>query len=437
LPISDIVNVAITSESSHVTQEGFGVPLVLSPTPAWVERTRSYTDLAGMVIDGFGTTSPEYKMVAELFSQKIRPVKVIVGRCANKPTQRFAVTPNVTNSTGYKLKVNGTEVLYTSDASATAAEIIDGLKAAIDLLGLAITTSNQGPNTFLRIVANTAGAFFSVEPSELGKLEVVQDHADPGLAADLAAIKLENNDWYDVKHLFNSKLCIEAIAGYIEANGKIFIAQTQDTTVATTAKAGTDDVAESLQASAYARTALIFHPKTDAFADGGWAGRCLPLQPGSETWKFKTLAGVPAVTLTSTQRANLKAKSCNFYETVGGVNITEEGVVSAGEFIDVIRFRDWLVARMQERIFGTLTSVNKVPYTNKGVATITADVRAQLQEGVDAGGLSDDPAPTAQGPKVQNVSNADKVGRVLNNVKFDAVLAGAIHAVNLSGTVAV
>jgi len=187
MALSDIVTVTITSESAAVEQAGFGVPIILAPdTPGgFTERVRFYTSLTGVGVD-FATTTATYKMAAAVFGQNPRPSTLAVGRLANKPTQRWAVTPTASNSTLYQMRVNGTLVEFTSDSSATVTEIITGLKAAIDALSLGVTVSDQ--TTYMRIVANTAGAFFSVEVLDTSLLALAQDHADPGLATDLAAM---------------------------------------------------------------------------------------------------------------------------------------------------------------------------------------------------------------------------------------------------------
>jgi hypothetical protein len=268
-------------------------------------------------------------------------------------------------------------------------------------------------------------------------LSIAQTHADPGVAADLAAILLENTTWYAIVNAYNSLAMVTAIAAWAEANGKLFLASTQDSAVITTAKSGTDDIGEALQAAAYARTSIIYHPATGSFIGAAWGGRVLPLDPGSETWAYKALAGVAQYTLTPTQRANALAKNVNIYETVAGLPMTNTGIVSAGEYIDVIRFRDWLVARIQERVASLLANANKVPFTDAGIAQVEAEVRAQLREGVGVGGLSDNPMPKVTVPKAKDVSSGDKAARILRNVQFDAVLAGAIHSLVISGTVSV
>ena len=434
MALSDIVDVSISTETAVLSQAGFGIPLILSPHALNADRIRFYEDVAGMVTDGFTTTSPEYLAAAAMFAQSPKPEQVAVGRLANKPTQRWRLTPIVANSTAYTVKVNGTAVTYTSDASATAAEIIAGLKTAIDALSLGITTSDQ--TSYLRIVANAAGAWFRIESTTIDTLQVLQDHADPGVAADLSAIQLVDDTWYAILNLFNSKDMVMAIAAWAETAKKLFLPTVNDTFCLTT-ESGSLDVGTALVAAAYRYTAPAYHPDNGSFLAEAWAGRCLPLDPGSETWKFKQLSGVATVNLTSTHRTNLKAKRINHYYSVGGRGITAEGVVSANEFIDIIRGVDWLHARLAERIFARLSQVDKIPYTNAGVAVIEGEVRAQLDDGIDVGFLREDPAPFVTVPKVADIDDADRAARLLPDITFGAEAAGAIHKVELRGTISV
>lgn len=429
--LSDIVSVLITSVASKVTQAGFGVPMILSYTAAWVERVREYTSLTAVQAD-FATTTAEYKQASKVFGQSPRPPKLLIGRCALKPTLRFAVTPIALNSYTYRMKVNGTEVSFTSDGTATLTEIIVGLKAAIDALALPITVTDQ--TTFMRVIANTPGAFFSLSSSD-SNLALLQDHADPGVATDLAAIALERSDWYGLLTHFNSKAFVEAAAAWIEANKRLYLASSCDSAMRNTVSSGTDDVGESLKALAYKKTALVDAMGSEDFADAAIMGLCFTYTPGEETWKFKTLAGAPVASYTATQRSNLRAKNVNFYEATAGVNMFEEGYSSSGEYIDFVRYLDFLEARIQERVFGKLSVAKKVPFNDDGIAIVTSEVRGQLQSDEDREALNAGWTVTA--PKASTVPLIDKSTRTLRNVEFSAVYAGAIHAVTINGTVSV
>ena len=64
-------------------------------------------------------------------------------------------------------------------------------------------------------------------------------------------------------------------------------------------------------------------------------------------------------------------------------------------------------------------------------------MRAVLDLGIANGGFAADPAPTVDAPLASAVSANDKAQRLLPDVTFTAVLAGAIHEVQVRGTVTV
>ena len=70
-----------------------------------------------------------------------------------------------------------------------------------------------------------------------------------------------------------------------------------------------------------------------------------------------------------------------------------------------------------------------------GAASLEASVRQTLAEGIQVGGLASDPEPVVTVPNVLSLSSAQRASRVLPNVTFTARLAGAIRAVNISGSV--
>lgn len=427
--ITDVVGVTITAEVSKATQEGFGLPLILSQTAAWAEFTREYTNITDIALD-FATSSAEYKAAAKIFGQNPRPPSLLIGRCTAKATQRWAITPSAVNSGVYKMKVNGTEVSFTADSSATVTEIIAGLKAAIDALSLAITVSDQ--TTYMRVVANVAGAFFSLSTTDT-KLQLVQDHADPGVATDLANIAIERNDWYGLITTHNSKDVIMAAAAYIEAASKVYVAQTQDTSVPNTTLSGTDDVGEAAKAAGYKKTFVIFSKATDDFADAGIMGKCFPYVPGEETWKFKELAGVEVGSYTATQRTNMRSKKVNFYEVTAGVSMTEEGYAASGQYFDLSRYLDYLISRVSSRVFGRIAALPKVGMDDEGIAIVVSELTGQLQADEVRGVLL--PGWTVSYPKAADISAGDRSARLLQNINFEAVYSGAVHKVLIQGVV--
>lgn len=506
--LDDIVSVTFSLTNPGVTQEGFGVPLIASPNATWVERTRTYSDIDA-VADDWGAATPEYLAAQAMFSQTTGISSIMIGRCANKPTQKYSVsvvgTPTVNGV--YKLRIacdNGSavwtsqEVDYTAIASVawaintaynqgdfvtnsgnlyvcitsgtsagaggpttSAADITDNtvhwmylgvgstgvttndvivynLKLLLDalaapILATANTLTGSVGSKKLQILANTAGAFFGLEALDLDYLSTEQTHADPGIATDLTAIKKASSAWYGLVTLHNSSALILAAAAWAEANEKLYIAGTLDSPVATSADSGATDIAHQLKALSYARTSIIFHPANDEFAGAAEIARWFPIDPGGDDWRLKTLVGVTVKTYSDTQTTNMTDKHVNWYADLGGANVVQgEGKVAANEYIDVIRFRDWYSARLQERGANLLIQAEKIPFTDAGIAVIEAMIKGLNQEGIRAGGIASDPAPVVIVPKAADISTADKQARWLRGVKSTWELAGAIHKLSVT-----
>lgn len=304
--------------------------------------------------------------------------------------------------------------------------------------------------TVTYVSATAVGAGFdwhslSVTPLQSTTLKQAQTHGDPGIGADLTSILAQNATWYAFCTPMNSDALIEGADTWAEANAKLYVAQTQNSDVVNVAPQTGADVAVTLAAASAMRTALIYKSTTGDFADAAWLGSCLPLTPGSETWAFKTLVGVPtesgAFALSETQRSNAcgagggpGGKFVNLYENVGGANITEKGTVSGNEWIDTIRGKDWLQVNMSIDVFASIIAGKKLPYTDAGIAVVEAAIRADLKTGIASGFLTSNPAPVVTVPLAAAVPSADRQNRVLNGITFAATMAGAIQSANIQGT---
>jgi hypothetical protein len=183
-------------------------------------------------------------------------------------------------------------------------------------------------------------------------------------------------------------------------------------------------------------------PVSNLYMHVAAVAKCLAYSSGSETWKFKQLAAVVPSELTSTKSDQLETDHLNYFAEYGGRNITMNGQVTAGEWIDVIRFRDWLQDDMQYRIYNLLIMNTKVPYTDPGIALVENQMIASLKAGQAAGGIAPDefdsdgvlnPGFVVKVPKSMDLSASQKASRTLTGCKFSARLAGAIHVVTVNG----
>lgn len=440
--IEDIVVVNITRETAKITRVGFGTALIFGIHSKFVEDFKEYGSQEA-VLEDFIVTDEEAIASGKYFSQELKPEKVLIGkRAANVAQSEVVTVDNIQDNITYTVTINGTAFDFLSDADATDDEITAGLEAAINGGAEPVTATDNVDGT-LDLDADVTGEAFTVVVSDDGVgdgLSVANAIANVNVATELSRIlQVGATDWF---FLINTRRSTEAeqlqdieeSADFIETLSapKMYFAAIDQASLKT---AVSTDIASILQAKSYDRTVVLYSDDQANYPDAAWVGDGAPHDAGSRTWKFKTLVGITPDTLTDSEIANLKSKNANFYETVAGVNIiTSEGVVVGGEFIDVIRGSDELQTRMAADIFTRLVNSEKIPFTTNGIGVIESIVRAALQISVNNGFLSDDPnAITVTVPDIDSVPAAEKAVRFLSGIEFSAVLAGAIHKVQIDG----
>ena len=371
------------------------------------------------------------------------PYTVAVSTNIINPVQARVTVTQAQPSTTYTVTINGIETSYTTgvevnDNETIAAALVDAIDNNALVVNVDATDNLDGS---FELTSSTA---FSLAVSEviLSKnfgLIIEPITASGTVTDDLDAIQNIDDDWYALACTDRTKAVVQAIAGWVEARTKIFGTASDEADIINVA-AGTDlsSIAALLNQAGYVRSFVMYHDDADSdYPECAWFGRVLPTQPGSVTWKFKTLASITYSDLTTSQSTNARNKKANTYEFIGGVGVTREGTMAQGEFIDIIRGIDWLTARIQEFVYALLVNSDKVPYTDSGIAAVEAEVRRALDLGVSNSFIADDPQYTVSVPKAADVSPANKAARLLQDVSFQATLAGAIHAVEINGVVSV
>lgn len=349
----------------------------------------------------------------------------------------------------YFAKLNQSWAATTSGSASTAETIELALITAINLLAETITAADAGAGIYTcKPVSVEASFTIDLDDNQTLGTTALADRgtlvsrgtADgtETVATSLAQIEIENSDWYALLLTDNAQATVEAVAAWAEPRVKLYGVSSSQTTITSTSDAlDTTSIAAKMKASNFDRSFVAVSDTPENFLEAAWFGDMLPRDPGSATWKFKNLNGQVADDWTSTESTNARDKNANTYETIGGVDITREGTVASGEFIDIIRGIDWLTARIQEAVYATLVNSPKVSYTDAGITIIQNDVAGVLALAVDRGVLAADPAPTTTVPKVADTAQADRTARLLRDVKFTARLAGAIHKVDIDGTLTV
>lgn len=361
------------------------------------------------------------------------------------PDQAVVTVTQVEPNTNYVVTINGVPFTYISPNEIQSNEdIAAGLVAVIATQTQVPVGATDNLNGSFELSANVPGTGFVLSVSEgiLSKefgLVIQPFSASDPVVTDLTAIQAVDDTWYALALTDRTSATVLAVAAWTESQVKIFGTASSDPNIINQA-AGVDatSVAAKCNQFGYVRTFVLYHQDANSdFPECAWFGGVLPLEPGSETWKFKRLNSIAYSNLTSTQSQNARNKKANTYEFIGGVGITREGTMAQGEFIDIVRGIDWLTSRIQEFVYSVLVNNPKVPYTNAGITAIEAQVKRALQLGISNNFIASDPAPIVTVPKATDVPTIDKTNRILKNVKFQATLAGAIHAVNITGTVTV
>jgi len=207
---------------------------------------------------------------------------------------------------------------------------------------------------------------------------------------------------------------------------------------ATIPTVSTADIATYIKDKDYDHTFGVFYSTDEEnYPEAAWLGLQLPKDPGSTNWNYQSLTGIVVDDLTASQVSYLNSKNCNYYELVGGANITlGGGIVASGEYIDIIRGADWLGTRMAEGIFALLVNSEKVPFTTQGIGQVEDVIRYWLEKGADKGFVVRDSIVITM-PDIDDVDPADKAARFLNDVSWSAQLQGAINKMSIQGRLTV
>jgi len=447
--ISDIVDITISRESAKLSRTGFGTPLLLGETSRVYERVTAYSTLAEMVADNFAITDEHYLMAAKLLAQEYSPLSFKIGRkladVNSKCTLDFTGTPSSGTWT-VDVSIAGATAVTSGNITYAADDDTAVIKTALELMAgvseVTVTGLYSTGYTIEFTGADAAADFIISDPvitSLTGVTACVATMTQYGSAVEtypeaIAANIAADNDWYCLVTVTRTEADILLCAAAIEVLLKIYIACTGDADVITSA---TDDVASELQDLSYDRTGIIYSSDYALYPEASWIGQQLPKDPGSTTWKFKTLVGNTADDLTTAEVGYLIAKSANFYETIGGVSIISgEGVMAGGEYIDIIRGCDWLQTRMSEGIYVDLKNAEKVPFKVQGLGVIENRIRYWLGKAVDNTLITADSIVVTL-PDIDDVDPTEKSQRWLTGVTFSAILQGAIHKVRIAGKLAV
>lgn len=436
--ISQYVEVSIDRATKTPSQASFNIPGVIgqfatTKTITEFDRARSYRNLKALVADGWSEKDSIYNACAAIWRQSPTVTRIIVGRLDSLDTSIGAGLNAIAESNGdwYGFVVVG---LYTPTVTLSTA-LVTGNVISTKLNGIKVPDV-----TFATSAADTMEAWATaIETAFPGSTATVTGNSleieMPGnelvpsvsIAGGASQPKVTVAWAHDIDQ-------VEAIADWVETQKKGFVYDT--TTVDSYNSSVTTDIFSKLKAKGYDRSLGLFHKNPGDYAAAAWLGEFLPYDPGSSTYAYRTLKGVPADNLGTTKEDIILTKNGSYYTTTAGISHTFEGKSASGEFFDVIVGIDWIEARIKERIFGNRVNTRKVPLSDPGLEAEGTLIKGTLRE-AERMHILVEGSSTVTVPKAADISTEDKAARYAPGFEFGGNIEGAIHKSKIVGHLSV
>ncbi|TFL14218.1 DUF3383 family protein [Pusillimonas caeni] len=440
-----IVNAQIALRTTAITELSFSDMLILGSHVLSTNRAMVITGADELLDMGLSSTDPLYFAARDAFAQIPAVRQVYIGR---RQIDEVNVTVTRAAQADYTATLawrdgTGTQqtatAIYSGQAGDDAEGIATALASAINGTAAPVTATATG--AVVTIENDVAGAAMGVNVA--GNLELAITSSTESITDALAAVSNGPFNWYGLVITSRDAADVKAAAAWAETNEKLFGTASADPNIIDSGSS--NDIASDLMANQYFRTFGFYSANAATqYPEAAIMSSMFTYYPGQESWALKKLAGIVYDELTEGQAITAHSKNFSTFELFRNFAVTQGGKVAAGEWIDVIRLRDQLVESIRVSVVSAMINADgKVPYTDDGIQAIGNAMRAPLDLNVRRGGIAPEeldendrviPSYTISLPRSSQVPFNDKANRVLNDAKFTARLAGAIHVVNINGS---
>lgn len=473
IQITEFADANISISPSGVGLGNFGILGFLTKEtgiPA-TERGRSYQSLSEVTND-WATSSEVYKAAASFYAQTPKPLDFVV--LSNYNTAQPAILTGGSSSTVAQLAAitNGTLTIATVADGATDYTVdftgITSYSDAATTLTTAISSSGQvvthnGYSFVLSTSATGESATMSFPTGDLAddlgfaphQGALVQGSDAETLVQSLAeAVNMNikftafclHKDFRDEDGNATTGMNIVDVADWAEASSKIFMNTTNN--LATLSAQVTTDIGSKLLLKSLRFTETRFSKNPHQYPCANIFGRAASVNfEGVGTTITLNLKQAPTITaedLTSSELKALQGKRVNVIIQIGDDAIGyTSSIMSNGSWLDTTHGLLWLENRIEVDMFNLLYRTNtKIPYTQVGI-NLTAGVlerslAAGVRNGLLASGYLPDGRYLTDGYEIHisplaDVPSSDKTDRVYRGLSFEAVGAGALHKVKITG----
>ena len=269
--------------------------------------------------------------------------------------------------------------------------------------------------------------------SQINAPEKIALHSTTGTAAEaLSDTKLISKDWRQliVVNGGEADVDVASVMAKVEPlDGKMYYA-------------GLDvDDATALTVTGIRRTVLFYCNATEAapVPVAALVGETAGRDAGSFTYKNMILVGIAPQDLSDAQITAIHEKGGFTFVTKAGDNVTSEGKVAGGEYIDIVDTEDYIIQQLAYKSQQVLNAVDKVPFDNNGIALLESVAYDVLQtaynRGMIATATDGTPEYAVSYALRSNTSEEDRAKRRYLGGTFSFALAGAIHEATITGTI--
>lgn len=190
------------------------------------------------------------------------------------------------------------------------------------------------------------------------------------------------------------------------------------------------------------RTIILCHEDEDTtvvFPEAALVGATAGSMAGSITYAFKELKGLTAKFLSGAEIDAIHDAHAICYIAIHGMSMTSEGRTTNDTYVDIIDAEDYVKREISYRTLQVLVAMGKVPYDNAGITILENVCVNVLKECANNGiiALTDAGVPdfsVSYKPR-SNTATADRAARRYIEGSFRFALAGAIHSVEVNGTI--
>lgn len=386
-----LFNMQITRQTKAAAYGVFGVGLELTPAPGFYGITAANYDK--VTLDDVSKIAKVYSLYDDVIEDGVTgaALKAANAYFNQKPTPDSLVMADISGAfETVAILLNGED---------TGLENVTAV--VVTVVGDAVLNATFDGTTW----TGTAADSITIDPDDTSKYQVAGRivfvaGADISVGysvvkADsftdvITAIRHQNDDWFmSFTTSRNPKLLtqiadwteaqIDKMSNLIDDGGAIY---------STDPKWPLGGITQYLFDKQYAGSFATTTRIDSNYLDAALAGRCLTMQPGSETWALKTLSGVEADNFTEDDYKTITAINGNTFEDYGsGVIVSYPGTCGDGEAIEVVRFCYWLADYMQKNLATMTINQKKLSYAPSGIELVCKNMESSLKTGQDNGGI--------------------------------------------------